>query len=211
MATIADLARATRMVVHGGHDYMDEKAQYFCYGHPILSIEMGGRVRHFKCTSVDVMHSNKYARLQRNFYLLEDPSACQLDKTDKSIRKPNFIPAVDLNHSVYLFRDETPPLKVYPDGDLHHPVDQTHFEISNKDKIGILKTMIAMRNETSHPIRTPYVTQAACEKRDMEMNKRHHYPTHPIQIASSPQLDLNMDDLEWTLEVLRKASNILMQ
>ena len=95
MATIADLARATRMVVHGGHDYMDEKAQYFCYGHPILSIEMGGRVRHFKCTSVDVMHSNKYARLQRNFYLLEDPSACQLDKTDKSIRKPNFIPAVD--------------------------------------------------------------------------------------------------------------------
>lgn len=211
MATIADLARTTRMVVHGGHDYMDEKAQYFRYGHPILTIEMGGRVRHFKCTSIDVMHSNKYSRLQQNFYLLENPSACQLDKTDKSIRKPNFIPAVDLNHSVYLFQDETPPLKVYPNGNLHHPVDQTQFEISDKDKVGILKTMIAMQKETLHPIRTPYVTQAECEKQDRKINERHHYPKHPIQVASSPQLDLNMDDLEWTPEVIHKASNILMQ
>lgn len=216
---IEQLAKRTRMVIHGGHDYHDEEPYCSPYPHPILSIQIGNDVRHFKCTSINP--AKKHYGLDATFYELKNPETCDLDKTFKAIKHPEIKPVVSLSHSVYLRNDETPPMKIYTDANnLHKSTDQTNFELSDEDKIGIMKVLVTSvmklekkRNEGIHVpkgIRKPQVPKYQCDANDRRWNNAHpsHTP-HKIQVVNLPQDKLIMDDL-YTDELKNKISKLIM-
>ena len=205
MITVADVAKQTRMVVHGGNDYKDEVAQCFAVGHPILSIEIGGDVRHFKCTSVLIRDTDKQQSIQNGYYQLKNPEAVQLDRTYKALTKPT-IPVVDFNHSVYLRNDETPPLLIYPTDNPTIREYQTQFELSEEDKIGVIKKLLELAVEKGN-IRKPYVSKDECEQADRDWNQKHGNNPHPIQVVKSEELTLDMSDLnsEMSVKFFNKA------
>lgn len=192
--TLEQIAKNTRMVIHGGNDYYDEKPKFFAQGHPILSIEMANKVVHFKCTSINAQVS-KTASLQDGCYMFKDPYFCQLNQTSKAVNGNKFNPIVDLNHSIYLLNDETPPLYVY-DKNTGYSIPQTRFNLSQRDKVGILTQMIHNVEKYGY-IRKAYVTPDEVKNADMEWNQAHpnHHRAH-IQVASKPVLSLDMEDLK---------------
>lgn len=191
--TIDDVAKNVRMVVHGGLDYYDEKPSFFAQGHPILSIEMANEIIHFKCTSTD-FKTHKTSVIQDGCYMFKDPYYCQLNKTSKAVYGNSFNPIVDLNHSVYLVNNETPPLVIHLNK--RHSTTQTQFNLSQRDKIGVLSQLIYNVDKYGY-IRKPYVTEDEIKNADKMWNKQHpqHKP-HSVQVASQPILKLQLDDLQ---------------
>lgn len=191
-----DFIANTRITIHGGYDYKDEVAETFYGGHPILSIEMGNEIRHFKCTSIDLSRTQKVSKIKNKYYVIQDPHACQLTDTIKMVKQPYLHAVVDFNHSVYLLNDDTPPLRVYPDGDINNRQEQTQFEVSDKDKQSILEHIVNQVMREKRPIPKPEVSQDECLKADKKWQANHpKYKKPYVQIASNPKLELNMDDL----------------
>lgn len=187
----------TRITVHGGFDYKDEVAEIFHGGHPILSIEMGDKIRHFKCTSINLNTAHKTTYIKDKYYMIKDPKDCQLTDTIKMVKQPYLKAVVDFNHSVYLLNDDTPPLHVYPDGDTKNRQDQTLFEVSERDKRGILEHIVRQVMRTKRPIPKPEVSHQDCLNADIKWRKEHpNYRPHYIQVAKQPELKLTMDDLD---------------
>jgi len=199
--TFDDLLNITRITIHGGMDYKEEKAHAFDFsgnghGHPICTIEIGDTVRHFKCTSINLDRARKPQRVKDHFYKLRDRTVCELDSTFTALRNPHKTSVIDFNHSVYLVNDETPPLPVYPNGIDEGIEDQTSFEVSEIDKVGILNHVLKIE-AIYGKIRKPSVTESECIKEDRKRLARqpNHVP-HPIQVVNKSHLELNLDDLD---------------
>lgn len=203
----------TRITVHGGMDYKEEKPEAFNmggsgHGHPILTIEMGKTVKHFKCTSINPSMTNKGSYIRDQFYTFKDPSTCELDKTYKAVKQPHIQPVVDLNHSVYIVNNETPPLPILRNGvNDNQTSDQTSYEVSQQDKIGILSHIIN-HVSTHGKIRQPSVSKSACIEADQKwLNAHPRHKQHPIQVVKDYPLELNLDDLELSDKVANKLFN----
>lgn len=195
--TIEQFIANTRITVHGGFDYKDEVAETFRGGHPILSIEMGEQIRHFKCTSINLNNAHKTSHIKEKYYIMKDPHTCQLTDTIKMVKQPYLQAVVDFNHSVYLLNDDTPPLHVYPDGNTNHRTDQKSFEVSEQDKRGILEHIVRQVMTSGNQIPKPEVSLEDCKLADKKCQEKHpNYKPHYIQVASKPELKLNMDDLD---------------
>lgn len=195
--TIDEFIANTRITVHGGFDYKDEVAETFRGGHPILSIEMGDQIRHFKCTSINLNAVHKTSRIKDKYYMIKDPEDCQLTDTIKMVKQPYLQAVVDFNHSVYLLNDDTPPLHVYPDGDIRNRQDQKRFEVSDRDKRGILEHIVRQVMMNNAPIPKPEVSRQDCLDADRKWQKQHpSYRPHYVQVAKKPELELKIDDLD---------------
>ena len=208
MTKIDDFLKTVHITVHGGMDYKEETAEAFNFrgrghGHPILSIEMGKTVRHFKCTSVNPLGTrsnpswtHKGVHTRDKFYTLKDPAVCDLDKTYKALRQPNMQPVVDFNHSVHIVNDETPPLPLYPNGLNGGTGDQTSFEVSDDDKKGILMHLIT-QVDTYGKVRQPSVSKTECVEADRDWLNRHpNRQPHPVQVVNTPSVTLSLEDLD---------------
>lgn len=199
--TFDDLLNITRITIHGGRDYKEEVAHAFNFGggghgHPICTVEIGDTVRHFKCSSINLERTRKPQHVKDHFYEITDRSVCELDKTFTALRNPHKTSVIDFNHSVYLANDETPPLPVYPDGISEGVRDQTSFEVSELDKVGILNHVLKIESIYGR-IKKPTVPESACIREDRRWMDRHpdHTP-HPIQVVSASRLELDLDDLD---------------
>lgn len=203
------LADNTLMYVSGGQDYWDEQAHFETHGHPILTVEMGNIVRRFKLTSADLTKSPKDEYLQRGFYILREPEKVQLNQTYKMSRNPGMANAVDLNHTVYIREDNTPPLKVYPNGYNHNYEWQTQFEVSHDDKVGILAQMARIVQSTGEKIRTPKVSEEECRMIDARYHNK--LRVHPIQVDELMKdrvpARLSLDELSYAIS----AQNALIE
>lgn len=204
--TFDDLLRMTRITIHGGMDYKEEKAEAFNFngkghGHPICSVAIGDTVRHFKCTTTNIHRSKKSNRKKNHFYQLQDREHCQMDQTEKVVLSPHKQTFIDFNHSIYLVNDETPPLPVYPNGIQNGAVDQTAFELSETDKIGVLNHLLKLEHIYGK-VEQPSVSQQECRNCDNKRMKNNpsHSP-HPIQVVNKDRLELNLDDLDFANDV----------
>lgn len=201
--TFDDLMDITRITIHGGMDYMEEKASPFNFGgsghgHPICTIEIGDTVRHFKCTSITPAHTRKRPETKAHFYELMDRDTCQLDKTFTAVRNPHKKSVIDFNHSVYIVNDETPPMPVYPRGNTNDEQEQTSFEVSERDKVGILNHVLKME-ACFGKIKKPSVSEASCIHADRKWLSHHpHHHPHPIQVVDNSDLELELNDLEFS-------------
>lgn len=204
--TFDDLLNATRITIHGGMDYREEQARPFNFhnsgnGHPICTIEIGDTVRHFKCTSINPARTRKKPETKAHFYELMDRDVCQLDQTFTAVKNPHKHSVIDFNHSVYIVNNETPPLPVYPSGNTRNEEDQTSFEVSDRDKVGILNHVLKME-ACFGKIKKPSVPESACVRYDRNWLHRHpHHRPHPIQVVDKSNLELELDDLDFTRNV----------
>lgn len=204
--TFDDLIKHTRITIHGGMDYREERAVPFNYGnsghgHPICTIEIGDTVRHFKCTSINPAHTRKKPETKAHFYELIDREVCQLDKTFTAVRNPHKNSVIDFNHSVYIVNNETPPLPVYPSGNTNDEQDQTSFEVSERDKVGILNHVLKME-ACFGKIKKPSVSETACVRADRKwLSKNPHHRPHPVQVVDNSNLELEINDLDFTQQI----------
>lgn len=200
--TFDDLMDITRITIHGGMDYKEERAQAFDFGnsghgHPICTVEIGDTVRHFKCTSVNLSHTRKNPDTKAHFYELMDRDVCELDKTFTAIRQPHKHSVIDFNHSVYLVNDETPPMPVHPNGNTREIDEQTSFEVSERDKVGILNHVLAL-TDVYGQIPKPSVPESDCIRSDRRwLNAHPDHTPHPVQVVNTSHLELALDDLDF--------------
>lgn len=185
---LANIAKKCRVTVHGGRDFYDEKPVLGKINRPILSIEFPNKmVFHFKITSVDTDHSQKAHFLKKNFYILKDSQAVQLTQTYHKRMKPNTIDRVDLNHAVRLLNDDTPPLTLC-DHRCKTWYKQSRFEVSERDKLGIVKQVLEHKNE----IRTPTCPESEYLDFEQKYNQTHTRKPMPNVV---PKFQLKLDQL----------------
>ena len=107
---------------------------------------------------------------------------------------------MDFNHSVYLLNDETPPLHVYLDDNAEQHSWQTQFELSDEDKLGIIKKIqsLTVDNKFSRP---PVVSKEECDEVSQKWLETHPWHRiHSIQVVEYmteiEKYSLDIDDLE---------------
>lgn len=194
---IISYAKQCRVTVFGGISFRDEAPILDKTNRPHLGIEFPeGTFACFKMTSVN--KKNKAKSIGRQYYALKDPKAVELDHTFHNLMANSLSACVDLNHTVRLLNGDTPPLKLYHDTTSRRWYNQTHFEVSDRDKIGIIEKLY----QNIRWLRKPECSEIEYQKAEKQIINSGKY--HPYYQNVVPKLDLNISGLDENNQSLSK-------
>lgn len=190
---IYEYAKKCRITVFGGIFFRDEEPVLDKTNRPHLGIEFPeGTFCAFKLTSVS--KRNKAYSIGKQFYILKDPKAVELDHTYHNLLGEQLgdklSGCVDLNHTVRMLNNDTPPLKLYHSSDSNRYYSQTKFEVSERDKVGIIKQLY----ENIRHVRKPQCSETEYQKAEKEILNSGWY--HPYYKNVVPKLHLDFRKIE---------------
>lgn len=197
-------AAQCEMRVFGGINFLDEKPELDKTDRPHLGIVFpDGTISVFKITSVDPRQ--KSARWAKMMYPLQDPEAVELDHTFHALLNddPRYerktCCSVNLSSTVKMFCDDTPPMRLFKRAHDRHWYNQSKFDLSERDKVGLIRKMLDVLPDIRHHQCGANDYQKATPKLKEEMNY------HPYCLNVLPELknQLSLDGLNSKQEMER--------